>query len=133
MTESSDRSLTIGPLTRTDFVRFAGAGGDFNPLHHDDTYARAQGYPSVFAMGMLTASLGSRLLTDWFGLAALRSYQVRFMEPVWPNQTLLITGRVTRHEDRETECVACVDLTIAGDHGDIKMTATACCAVPRPQ
>ena len=48
-------TTTVGPMTRTDFVRYTGASGDFHPLHHDETYARDAGLPSVFAMGLLHA------------------------------------------------------------------------------
>ena len=48
---------TAGPLTRTDFVRYAGAGGDLNPIHHDEPMAVAAGFPTVFGMGMLHAGM----------------------------------------------------------------------------
>ena len=46
-----------GPLTRTDFVRYQGASGDFNPIHHDDEFAQSAGYPTVFSVGMLQAGI----------------------------------------------------------------------------
>ena len=87
-------SLPLGVVNRTDFVKFAGAGGDFNPIHHDDEFARASGFPSVFAMGMLTASLASRLLTERFALASIRTYEVRFRSMVWPGEDLSAAGEV---------------------------------------
>ena len=82
-----------GPaLTRTDMVRFAGASGDFNPVHHDEEYARAAGFPTVFAMGQLQAGLLSRVATDWLGLGNIRSYRVRFKDKVWPGDELLLRG-----------------------------------------
>ena len=65
-------SLTVPPLSRTMFVRYAGASGDFNPMHHDDTIATKVGNPSVFGHGMLTAGLMARVVKDWFGPEALR-------------------------------------------------------------
>jgi acyl dehydratase len=88
--------LTVGPITRTDIVRFAGAGGDFNPLHHDEEYARAAGFPTVFAMGQMQAGMLSRLATDWLGLDAIESYKVRFSAKVWPGDVL--TLRVAEQE-----------------------------------
>ncbi|MCW3049656.1 MAG: MaoC domain protein dehydratase [Solirubrobacterales bacterium] len=88
--------LTVGPITRTDIVRFAGAGGDFNPLHHDEEYARAAGSPTVFAMGQMQAGMLSRLATDWLGLDAIESYKVRFSAKVWPGDVL--TLRVAEQE-----------------------------------
>lgn len=89
----------IGPLTRTDFVRYAGAGGDFNPIHHDETFAAAAGYPSVFGHGLLTAGLLSGYVCDRFGRANLRTYGVRYVAQVWPGDTLVLSGEVTAVED----------------------------------
>lgn len=79
---------TVGPISRTDFVRFAGAGGDFNPVHHDDEYARAHGFPQVFAMGMFTAGLLGRFVSDAFGIQAVERLSVRFLAPAWPGDML---------------------------------------------
>jgi 3-hydroxybutyryl-CoA dehydratase len=73
---------TIGPLTQTDVVRFAGAGGDFNPLHHDPEFAAAAGFGRPIAMGQLSAGLLSGWLTDWCGVENLRVLEVRFASPV---------------------------------------------------
>ena len=73
---------TIGPLTQTDVVRFAGAGGDFNPLHHDPEFAAAAGFERPIAMGQLSAGLLSGWLTDWCGVENLRVLEVRFASPV---------------------------------------------------
>ena len=96
MSAAAPPELTVGPITRTDIVRFAGAGGDFNPLHHDEEHARAAGFPTVFAMGQMQAGMLSRLATDWLGLAAIESYKVRFSAKVWPGDVL--TLRVAEQE-----------------------------------
>jgi peroxisomal enoyl-CoA hydratase 2 len=87
-----DVERRVPALTRTDIVRFAGASGDFNPVHHDEEYARAAGFPTVFAMGQLQAGLLSRAATDWLGLGNIRSYRVRFKDKVWPGDELLLRG-----------------------------------------
>ena len=70
-------------VTRTDLVRYAGASGDFNPIHWSDRVAGAVGLPGVIAHGMLTMALAARLLTDWAGdPAAVVEYGVRFARPV---------------------------------------------------
>jgi acyl dehydratase len=70
-------------ITRADLVRYAGATGDFNPIHYSDRVARAAGLPGVIAHGMYTMALGARVLTDWAGSpAAVVSYGVRFSKPV---------------------------------------------------
>lgn len=84
-------------LTRTQIVQYAGASGDYNPLHSDEVFARkVAGSPTVFAHGMLTMGMTGRLLTDWFGPAAVTAYSARFVAQVWPGDTL--TGRATVEE-----------------------------------
>lgn len=87
--------VVIENLNRTHIVKYAGASGDFNPLHHDDTFAQGAGYPTVFAHGMLSMGLTGRMLNDWLGAAALRRYGVRFTRQVFPGDTLTAHGEVT--------------------------------------
>ena len=89
-------AVLVENLTRTQIVMYAGASGDFNPIHHDETFAtKAAGYPSVFAHGMLTMGMTGRLLTDWLGDGVLREYGVRFVKQVWPGDSLTAKGTVT--------------------------------------
>lgn len=82
-------------LTRTQIVQYAGASGDYNPLHTDDLFTReVAGYPGVFAHGMLTMGMTGRLLTDWFGDGRLTKYGVRFVNQVWPGDALTATATV---------------------------------------
>jgi acyl dehydratase len=70
-------------VTRTDLVRYAGASGDFNPIHWSDRIATSVGLPGVIAHGMFTMALAARAVTAWTGdPAALLEYQVRFGRPV---------------------------------------------------
>ncbi|GAY10241.1 MaoC family dehydratase [Pseudonocardia sp. N23] len=70
-------------VTRADLVRYAGASGDFNPIHWNDRTATAVGLPGVIAHGLLTMALAGRLVTGWVGdPAAIRTYGVRFTRPV---------------------------------------------------
>ncbi|TYK44446.1 MaoC/PaaZ C-terminal domain-containing protein [Actinomadura decatromicini] len=94
-TETRAAEVRVGPLTRTDFVRYAGAGGDFNPIHHDDGFAASAGYPSVFGHGLLTAGILSGFACDWLGRRNLRSYGVRYVAQVWPGDTLILSGEIT--------------------------------------
>jgi acyl dehydratase len=87
--------VTFGPITRTDIVRYAGASGDFNPIHHDDAYAHAAGFPGVFSVGMLQAGLLATFATDWLGSENIRRFGVRFKEMVWPGDTCTCSGQVT--------------------------------------
>ena len=70
-------------FTRTDLVRYAGASGDFNPIHHSEHFAAQVGLPGVVAHGLLTMGTGLRVVTDWVGdPGRVRSYFVRFTKPV---------------------------------------------------
>jgi acyl dehydratase len=86
---------SFGPVTRTDFVRYAGASGDFNPMHHDEPYAVKAGNPSVFSMGMFQAGLLSSYATKLLGARNIRRFTVRFRERVWPGDTLTCSATVT--------------------------------------
>jgi acyl dehydratase len=88
--------LALPPVTRTQIVKYAGASGDFNPIHHDELYAIRAGNDRVFAMGMLSAGFLSRMATDWVGDGKLRRYRVRFGRQVWPGDTILCKGKITR-------------------------------------
>jgi acyl dehydratase len=129
--------LVVEDISRTHFVRYAGASGDFNPMHHDDTIATSIGNPSVFGHGMLTAGLMARVLKDWFGPAALRRYQVRFSKQVWPGETLTCTATVTGLRDadesgvRQSYALADVECQVVNQDGEAKLTGTATAAVPR--
>ena len=87
--------VVYGPLTREDFVRYAEASGDDNPIHQDEANARSQGAPTVFAMGMLNAGLLGHALSDWIGGPQhLKRYKVRFTTRVWAGDELVCSGRV---------------------------------------
>ena len=94
--------VVIENVNRTHIVKYAGASGDFNPLHHDDTAAKnLAGYPSVFAHGMFSMGLTGRALTDWLGPVALKKYGVRFTRQVWPGDTLTAKCEVISVENGE--------------------------------
>ncbi len=87
------------PLTRDSLVRYAGASGDFNPIHYRDDIAAGVGLPGVLAHGMLTMGAAVQPVIDWAGGASrVRDYQVRFTRPVVVNPeegaTLEVTAKV---------------------------------------
>src|ERR1700722_9707684 len=85
----------VDDLKRTQIVQYAGASGDFNPLHTDEVFTtKIAGYPSVFAHGMLTMGLTGTLLTDVVGDGTLRTFGVRFRSQVWPGDTLTATATI---------------------------------------
>jgi len=123
--------LVLENISRTHFVRYAGASGDFNPMHHDDTVATSIGNPSVFGHGMLTAGLMARVLKEWFGPAALRRLQVRFSKQVWPGETLTCTAAVTGLREEGDVGLVDVECQVVNQEGEAKLTGTATAAVPR--
>lgn len=116
---------TIGPLSRTDFVRYAGAGGDFNPIHHDELMATGAGLPSTFGMGMLHAGVLGNRLARWVGPDNVRSFAVRFTGQVWPGDELTFSGRVEAVEDG----VAQISLEVTRQTGDPVLSAKATAVV----
>jgi 3-hydroxybutyryl-CoA dehydratase len=115
----------VGPITRTDIVRYAGASGDFNPIHHDEPFAQSAGLPSVMAHGMLSAGLLASFVTRWFGPGSVRRYKVRFRERVWPGDMLQAEGRVSRVFDGGGERRAELELTLRRQDGQPVVTGTA--------
>lgn len=116
-------SLTVGdlvaersfPLTRDSLVRYAGASGDFNPIHYRDDIARAVGLPGVLAHGMLTMGLAVQAVVDWAGdPGRIVDYQVRFTRPVVVDPEIgavvAVIAKVGQLDDDAR--VARIDLTV---------------------
>ena len=119
-----------GPVTRTDIVKYAGAGGDFNPIHHDESFAKAVGLPSIFSMGLYQGGLTSRLAADWLGVGNLRHFGIQMRSQVWPNERLLIKGRILRKFEEGGERRVEVELLCTDKTGeDIKIKGSAVAAV----
>lgn len=122
MTVEAEVGTTLPPLTltftRETLVRYAGASGDFNPIHWSDRAAHRVGLGSVIAHGMLTMGAALRVVTDWAGdPARIRSWSARFTKPVpVPDDdggaTVEVTARVTAVEGGVATVV--VDATCDG-------------------
>jgi len=102
------------PIERASMVRYAGASGDFNPIHWSEEFATSVGLPNVIAHGMLTMAVAGRLVTDWTGdPGAVLDFGVRFTRPViveYGHQTQIeLTGKV-RSVDIESSS-ATIDIT----------------------
>jgi acyl dehydratase len=109
-------------LTRTDLVMYAGASGDFNPMHHDEIAAQQAGLPSVFGHGMFTAGLLATAITNFVGIGNLKSYRVRFTKQTWPGEVL--TTSVTVREKRAGNEVV-LDCSVVNQDGETKIQGEA--------
>ncbi len=123
--------VVVESLTRTQIVQYAGASGDFNPMHHDEKFAtEAAGYPSVFAHGMLTMGLTGKLVTNWMGDGVLKSFGVRFVRQVWPGDTLTSRGSVKSIRENGDEADVEIDLVTQNQKGEPVVTGTATAVLP---
>ena len=120
-------------VTRADLVRYAGASGDFNPIHWSDRAAAAVGLPGVIAHGMFTMALAGRAITAWTAdPAAVIEYGVRFSKPVIvpdddEGAEVVVAGAVRGVEDG----VAQIDLTVTCDGEKVLAQARAKVRQPR--
>ncbi|MFP6869991.1 MAG: MaoC/PaaZ C-terminal domain-containing protein [Nitrospinota bacterium] len=128
LTEGARRELTVGPLTRTDFVRFAGANGDFNPNHHDEIYAIQSGFEKVFAPGMLQGGYLGRLVSEWVGPGALRSFRLRFSSQAWPGDMVICRAKVVRRFEEGGERRVEIEAEAVSQSGDALIKAHAVAA-----
>ncbi len=121
---ASRTTVLVENLTRTRIVEYAGASGDYNPLHTDERFAReVAGYPGVFAHGMLTMGMTARAITDWVGEERLTRLGVRFTAQVWPGDTLTAVVTVTAVEDGEVA----LEVTTTNQDGSVVLAGTAAC------
>ncbi len=121
----------FGPLTRTDFVRYQGASGDFNPIHHDEEFAKSAGFPTVFSVGMLQAGILGCYCTDWLGADNVRRFAVQFREQVWPGDHLTCEATVSRRYEASGERRVDLDLVVTRqESGGAAIKGEATFAVP---
>ena len=112
-------------LTRTDLVVYAGASGDFNPMHTDEVAAKAAGLPSVFGHGMFTAGLLAKAITDYVGVGNLRHYKVRFTKQTWPDEVLTTKVVVTGKREENGEKLIDLACEVTNQDGEVKVSGTA--------
>lgn len=116
----------VDNLSRTQIVQYAGASGDYNPLHTDEVYTtQVAGYPSVFAHGMLTMGLTGKMLTNFVGDGTLTKFGVRFTNQVWPGDTLDATATVAAIREEGGKTVVDLTLSTVNQDGKEVMTGTA--------
>ena len=115
--------VVLDNISRTQIVMYAGASGDYNPLHSDEVYVtQVAGYPTVFAHGMLSMGATGKVLTDWVGNGMLKNYGVRFVNQVWPGDSLTTTATV--EAIREVDGQHYADFTVVTLNQDDKPVVT---------
>ncbi|MFN9928778.1 MAG: MaoC/PaaZ C-terminal domain-containing protein, partial [Phenylobacterium sp.] len=108
----------VEDLKRTQIVQYAGASGDYNPLHTDEIFTtQVAGYPSVFAHGMLTMGMTGKMLTDYVGDARLTKYGVRFTSQVFPGDTLDAKATVKALTERDGVKLVEFDVSTTNQNG----------------
>ena len=117
-------------LTRTDLVAYAGASGDFNPMHHDEVQAMAAGLPSVFGHGMFTMGLLGKALTDYVGVGNLERYSVRFTQQTWPGEMLTTQVSIARKFDQDGAHKVELACAVVNQDGAAKVQGTAVAVLP---
>jgi acyl dehydratase len=123
---SIHEQVVVENLTRTQIVQYAGASGDYNPLHSDEVFAtKVAGYPSVFAHGMLTMGLTGRMLTDYVGDGRLVRFGGRFRAQVWPGDDLTARAEITELTGSDGDAVVELVITTVNQDGAEVFTGTA--------
>jgi acyl dehydratase len=114
-------ALAKAPIDRVQLSRYAGASGDFNPVHVDEVYAKSVGMPSVYAPGMLVMGMLGQLISDWARGGQLRRYHVRFIKMVWPGDTIVCKGRVSDRHGEGGRYFVDVELWAENQRGELVM------------
>jgi acyl dehydratase len=117
-------------LTRTDLVKYAGASGDFNPMHHDEVKAKEAGQPSVFGHGMFSMGFLGSAITDYVGVGNVIGYKVRFARQTWPDEALTTSVKVTGKRQEDGKNLVDLDVRLTNGDGEEKLVGEASAALP---
>jgi acyl dehydratase len=123
--------IVVEDIERKDIVKYAGASGDFNPIHYNEPLAEMAGYDGVFAQGMLTAGIAAQSVSQWFGLANIDSYGVRFESQVWPGDTVTAVAEVTEIEFDGDGATVETEIAVTNGDDEVVLSGTATASVPR--
>ena len=118
--------VVVEDLKRTQIVMYAGASGDYNPVHTDEVFTtQVAGYPSVFAHGMLSMGLTGTMLTNYVGDGRLTRYGVRFTSQVWPGDTLTAATEVEGVRDEDGQKLVDLKVTTTNQDGVVVVSGYA--------
>ena len=130
VSEGNEAPVRSHVLTRTDLVVYAGASGDFNPMHHDEIQATAAGQPSVFGHGMFSMGFLGSAITDYVGIGNIRQYQVRFAKQAWPGEELRTKVVVTATRTEGDDHLVDLDVRLHNADGEEKVVGQATAIIP---
>ncbi len=123
--------LVKSPVSHLQLVRYAGASGDFNPLHTDPKIGEAIGIGGIIAHGMLIMGFVGELLSDYVGPAALRKFGVRFKGMTRIDDVITCTGTISEKYEADGEARIAGKVQAVDQDGDVKVTGTFVAALPR--
>ena len=123
-------SLVKGPVQQIQLTRYAGASGDFNPIHQDDEFAKAAGMGGVFGHGMLTMGFVAQAVTDWAGAGRVRRIGVRFTGLVRLEDVITCRGRILGKSSKDDVNLIDLEIWAENQKGEKVVTGKATVAVP---
>ncbi len=126
MSDDTFPSLEMPPITKEQLVRYAGASGDFNPMHYDADFARAAGYEGPICHGMLSMAFLGRALTAWAGEGSVLKLTARFKAVTYPGDVITVSGVLVERRGDE------VELTLEARRPDGAVTTVGAATVRRP-
>jgi len=116
--------LVKPPITKLQLVRYAGASGDFNPLHTDDDTAREAGFQGVVAHGMLMMAFLAEAVTTWVPRKSFRRIKVRFKGVTKPGDVVTVIGRVSEKQVVEGQGLVICSIEAVDQNRDVKAVGT---------
>jgi acyl dehydratase len=122
--------LVDDALTLTDFVRYQGASGDMNPIHHDTEFAKKSGFDMPFAVGMRQAGVLATWATDWLGAANVRRFKVQWQEQAWPGDVLTYGGKIVAEREERGERILDLEMTVTRQTGGVHLRGWASFIAP---
>jgi len=118
-------AMAKAPVDRVQLARYAGATGDFHPLHVDEAYAKTLGMPSVYAPSPLGQGFLGQLITDWARGAQIRRFSTKFIRLIWPGDTLVCKGRVSDRHGENGKYAIELDVWAENQKGELVLKGAA--------
>lgn len=122
-------AMAKAPVDRVQLARYAGATGDFHPLHVDEAYAKSLGMPSVYAPSPLGQGFLGQLITDWARGAQIKKFSTKFIRLIWPGDTLVCKGRVSDRHGENGKYAIELEVWAENQKGELVLKGSATLSV----